>query len=78
MKIWSELASRQVGSGSKFQASALKTTSLEWTRFLPRSSGIFLGPQGPLVLPSVGPVRPSVRPVRAKNLDHLYTGIYAL
>ena len=35
----------------------------------------FLGPRGPLVLPSVGP---SVRPVRAKNLDHLYTGIYAL
>ena len=37
----------------------------------------FLGPRGPLVLPLVGPVRP-VRPVRAKNLDHLYTGIYAL
>ena len=40
----------------------------------------FLGPRGPLVLPSMGPVpsRP-VRPsVRAKNLDHLYTGIYAL
>ena len=36
----------------------------------------FLGPRGPLVLPSVGPsVRPSVR---KKNLDHLYTGIYAL
>ena len=34
----------------------------------------FLGPRGPLVLPLVGPVRP----VRAKNLDHLYTGIYAL
>ena len=30
----------------------------------------FLGPRGPLVLPSVGP---SVRPVHAKNLDHLYT-----
>ena len=38
---------------------------------------VFLGPRGPLVLPLVGPVRP-VRPVRAKNLDHLYTGIYAL
>ena len=37
----------------------------------------FLGPRGPLVLPLIGPVRP-VRPVRAKNLDHLYTGIYAL
>ena len=36
----------------------------------------FLGPRGPLVLPLVGPV-PS-RPSRAKNLDHLYTGIYAL
>ena len=36
----------------------------------------FLGPRGPLVLPSVGPF---VRPfVRKKNLDHLYTGIYAL
>ena len=40
LKIWSERASRQVGNGSKFQASALSTTSLEWTRFLPRSSGI--------------------------------------
>ena len=41
---------------------------------------LFLGPRGPLVLPSVGPsVRPSVRSsVRKKNLDHLYTGIYAL
>ena len=37
----------------------------------------FLGPRGPLVLPSVGPSRP-VPSVRAKNLDHLYTGIYAL
>ena len=37
----------------------------------------FLGPRGPLVLPSVGPSRPSC-PVCAKNLDHLYTGIYAL
>ena len=36
----------------------------------------YLGPRGPLVLPLIGPV-PS-RPVRAKNLDHLYTGIYAL
>ena len=35
---------------------------------------VFLGPPGPLVLPSVGPVRP----IRKKNLDHLYTGIYAL
>ena len=35
----------------------------------------FLGPRGPLVLPLIGPARPSVR---AKNLDHLYTGIYAL
>ena len=35
----------------------------------------FLGPQGPLVLPSVDPSRPSVPPVPAKNLDHLYTGI---
>ena len=36
----------------------------------------FLGPRGPLVLPSVGPF---VRPfVRKKNLDHLCTGIYAL
>ena len=34
----------------------------------------FLGPRGPLVLPSVGPSRPS----RNKNLDHLYTSIYAL
>ena len=41
LKIWSERASRQVGNGSKFQASALTTTSLECTRFLPRSSGIF-------------------------------------
>ena len=39
----------------------------------------FLGPRGPLVLPSVGSsVRPFVRSSRAKNLDHLYTGIYAL
>ena len=36
----------------------------------------FLGPRGPLVLPSVGP-SPSVRPSRTKNLDHLFTGIYA-
>ena len=41
LKIWSERASRQVGNGSKFQASALTTTSFEWTRFLPRSSGTF-------------------------------------
>ena len=40
----------------------------------PHATGLFLGPRGPLVLPLVGPVRP----VRAKNLDHLYTGIYAL
>ena len=43
---------------------------------LKKAFTIFLGPRGPLVLPSVGPV-PS-RPSRAKNLDHLYTGIYAL
>ena len=41
LKIWSERASRQVGNGSKFQASAFTTTSLECTRFLSRSSGIF-------------------------------------
>ena len=35
----------------------------------------FLGPRGPLVLPLS--VRPSVRPSRAKNLDPMYTGIYA-
>ena len=35
----------------------------------------FLGPRGPLVLPSVGPFVPFVR---NKNLHHLYTGIYAL
>ena len=36
----------------------------------------FLGPRGPLVLPLIDPsVLPSVR---AKNLDHLYTGIHAL
>ena len=40
-------------------------------------SQLFLGPRGPLVLPSVGPSRPS-RPMCAKDLDHLYTGIYAL
>ena len=34
----------------------------------------FLGPRGPLVLPSVGLFVPS----RAKNLHHLYTGIFAL
>ena len=53
---------------------------------------VFLGPRGPLVLPSIGPVCPvrpvgpvrpvrpvgPVRPVCAKNLDHFYTGIYAL
>ena len=33
---------------------------------------IFLGPQGPHVLPLVDPV------ARAKNLDHVYTGIHAL
>ena len=36
---------------------------------------LFLGPRGPLVLPSVGPVRP-VR-VQEKS-GSLYTGIYAL
>ena len=36
----------------------------------------FLGPRGPLVLPLIGPVRP-VPSVRAKNLDPMYTGIYA-
>ena len=38
----------------------------------------FLGPRGPLVLPSVGSFVRPVRPSRKKNLDHLYTGIYAL
>ena len=38
----------------------------------------FLGPQGPLVLPSVGLFVRPVRPSRKKNVDHLYTGIYAL
>ena len=33
---------------------------------------MFLGPRGPLVLPLV-----ELR-TRKKNLDHLYTGIYAL
>ena len=37
-------------------------------------SEYFLGPRGPLVLPSVGP---SVRPVR-NHLYHLYTGLYIL
>ena len=32
----------------------------------------FFGPRGPLVLPLVDPV------ARAKNLDHVYTGIHAL
>ena len=35
--------------------------------------GFFLGPRGPLVLPLVGPVRPTC----ANNLDNLFTGIYA-
>ena len=52
-----------------------------WAALLPCAIHIFipgfLGPRGPLVLPSVGPSRP-VRPVCKKNLDHLYTGIYAL
>ena len=38
----------------------------------------FLGPRGPLVLPSVGSFVRPVRPSRKKNVDHLYTGIYAL
>ena len=43
--------------------------------FIISNNHSFLGPRGPLVLPLIGPARPSVR---AKNLDHLYTGIYAL
>ena len=36
----------------------------------------FLGPRGPHGIPSL--VSPSVRPlVRKKNLDHIYTGLYA-
>ena len=40
---------------------------------------MFLGLRGPLELPLVTlPVRPSAHPpVRKKNMDHLYTGIYA-
>ena len=42
-----------------------------------RASMSFLGPRGPLVLPSVGLFVRPVHPSRKKNLDHLYTGIYA-
>ena len=44
---------------------------LEWDIFL-LVLFHFLGPRGPLVLPLVGPS------VRKKNLDRLYTGLYAL
>ena len=43
-------------------------------RYLDELKTLFLGPRGPLVLPLIGPARPSVR---AKNLDPMYTGIYA-
>ena len=54
--------------------SMMKTSIYNFFYLVFMTLGPFLGPRGPLVLPSVGPV-PSVR---AKNLDHLYTGIYAL
>ena len=38
----------------------------------------FLGPRGPLVLPLVGSFVRPVPSVPQENLDHLYTGIYAL
>ena len=37
-----------------------KRVSIIWRSTRLRSKGIFLGPQGPLVLPSVGPVCPSL------------------
>ena len=49
----------------------ISSTSL---KFLSNDSPFFLGPRGPLGLPSL--VRSSVRPsVRKKNLDQLYSSI---
>ena len=64
-------------SSSLFRGGQKKCTNHPGKCFwvLPESEH-FLGPRGPHGIPPL--VRPSVRPlVRKKNLDHIYTGLYA-